>query len=75
MGEEFTEYQNLFFERFLPTREKEKIGRMFALCVGPKEFGFEPEMLEYLQTHPHATLKELEDFSAPFFPEIVIEDD
>ena len=74
MPEEFTEYQELFFNRFLPTKKDSEIGLMFALSVGPKEFGFEPEMLEYLQTHPYATLKELEEFALPFFPEIVEED-
>ena len=74
MGEEFTEYQNLFFDRFLTGKKDSEIGRMFALCAGPKVFGFEKEMLEYLQSHPHATLQELEDFAAPFFPEITEED-
>ena len=75
MEESFTEYQKLFLDRFLPAKKDGEIGLMFALGAGPKEFGFEPEMLEYLQTHPHATLKELEDFSMPFFPEIVEEED
>lgn len=75
MATEFTEYQKLFFDRFLPGKKDGEIGLMFGLCAGPKEFGFEPEMLEYLKTHPYATLKDLDDFAAPFFPEIVIEDD
>ena len=70
MAEKFTEYQNLFFDRFLPERKDSEIGLMFALCAGPKEFGFEPEMLEYLRSHPYATLEELDDFAAQFFPEI-----
>lgn len=73
MDKRFTEYQELFFERFLSGKKDSEIGLMFMLCVGPKEFGFEKEMLEYLQSHPYATLRELEDFAAPFFPEIVEE--
>ena len=74
MEERFTEYQTLFFERFFHQRKDENVGLMFGLCVGPKEFGFEREMLDYLKAHPHATLEELEEFSKPFFPELVEED-
>ena len=75
MEESFTEYQKLFLDRFLPTKKDGEFGLMFALGIGPKEFGFEAEMLEYLKSHPTATLQELERYAKPFFPEIVIEDD
>lgn len=75
MADELTEYQRLLLDRFLPTAQEKEKGTLFALGAGPKEFGFEREMLEYLQSHPYVTLQELDDFAEPFFPEIVIEDD
>lgn len=42
--------------------------------MGAKEFGFEDEIIEYLNAHPHATLQDLDSYAKPFFPEIVEED-
>lgn len=75
MDEVFTEYQQLLLDKFLPSMREKDIGLLFALGAGPKEFGFEQEMLDYLKAHPNATLQELEDFATPLFPEIVIEDE
>ena len=75
MDEKFTEYQQLLLDTFLPTMREQDKGLLFALGAGPKEFGFEQDMLDYLKAHPQATLQELNDFAAPFFPEIVIEED
>gem|GEM_PF-6932304 len=48
---------------------------LLSVGMGAREFGFEKEIMEYLHSHPYATLQELDDFAAPFFPEIVIEGD
>lgn len=74
MDKELTEYQQLLLDKFLPTMQEQDKGLLFALGAGPKEFGFEQDVLNYLKTHPHATLQELNDFASPFFPEIVIEE-
>lgn len=74
MDKKLTEYQQLLLDKFLPTMQEQDKGLLFALGAGPKEFGFEQDVLNYLKTHPHATLQELNDFASPFFPEIVIEE-
>ena len=75
MDEVFTEYQQMLLDKFLPSMSEKDRGLLFALGAGPKEFGFEQEMLDYLKAHPNATLQELDDFAAPFFLEIVIIDE
>lgn len=75
MEEKFSEYQELLLEKFLPSITDKERGLLFCLGAGPKEYGFESEMLEYLKSHPNTTLLELEKFAEQFSPEIVIEDD
>ena len=77
MKNDLTKLQQLLVEMYVKNEPVSKQDRMVLLSVGmgAKEFGFEDEVMEYLQSHPYATLEELDDFAAPFFPEIVIEDD
>lgn len=46
-----------------------------AVFLGASAYDFEEEVMEFLTSHPEATLKELYDFAKPFFPELVIVDD
>ena len=71
-----TKLQQMLAERYVNDEPLSKDDSMILLSVGmgAKAFGFEDEVIEYLETHPHSTLKELDDFAAPFFPEIVEED-
>ena len=77
MKNDLTKLQQLLVERYVKNEPVSKQDRMVLLSVGmgAKEFGFEDEVMEYLQSHPYATLEELDAFAEPFFPEIVIEDD
>ena len=72
-----TKLQKILVERYVKEGPLSKQESMILLAVGmgAKEFGFEEEIIEYLQSHPSATLQELDDFAEPFFPEIVEEDD
>lgn len=72
-----TQLQRILIDKYAPNGPKCKQGRMALLSIGmgAREYGFENEILEYLKVHPYATLRELEDFAEPFFPEIEIVDD
>lgn len=72
-----TELQQMLVERYVKDGPLSKQDSMILLAVGmgAKEFGFEDEIMAYLETHPYATLKELDDFADPFFPELVVEED
>lgn len=72
-----TQLQQMLTDRYAPDGPKSKNDSMILLSVGmgAREFGFEDEIMEYLHTHPHATLEELEKFAGPFFPEIIEEDE
>lgn len=71
-----TQLQQMLTHRYAPNGPKSKNDSMILLSVGmgAREFGFEDEIMEYLHTHPQATLEELEEFADPFFPEIIEED-
>lgn len=71
-----TKLQQMLVERYVKDGPLSKQDSMILLAVGmgAKEFGFEEEIIEYLQSHPYATLQELDAFAEPFFPEIVEED-
>ena len=75
MREDLTPCQEILLERYsgqIKSEEEKMI--MLSVGMGAKEFGFETEIIEYLESHPRATLKELDSFAAAFFPEIVEED-
>ncbi len=76
MAEEFTEYQKLLLDRYLEDSltERER-GILIGVGIGPKEFGFEDEMMDFLHNNPDATLQELDEYAKQFFPEIEIVDD
>lgn len=76
MKNSLTKLQQMLAERYIKDGALSKQDSMILLAVGmgAKEFGFEGEIIEYLRSHPYATLQELDDFAAPFFPEIVEED-
>lgn len=71
-----TKLQQMLVERYVKDGPLSKQDSMILLAVGmgAKEFGFEEETIEYLRSHPYATLHELDVFTEPFFPEIVEED-
>ena len=71
-----TEYQQLLMDRYAGTaKSKFEEGCLISLLLGPKEYGFENEMLGYLNDHPDASIVELDKYSDQFFPEIEIVDD
>lgn len=72
-----TQLQQMLLDRYAKDGPASKQDSMILLSIGmgAKEFDFEKEIMKYLEDHPHATLKELDDFAAPFFPEIVIEEE
>jgi len=74
--DDLTEYQKLLLSRYLheDITEYER-GLLIALGLGPKEFGYEPEMLEWLKAHPNASLKETFDHDSELAPELVVEGD
>lgn len=73
-----TECQKMLIDRYVkedcPVSKKDRM-ILLGVGMGAKEFGFEDEIIAYLNAHPNATLKELDEYAEPFFPEIVIEDD
>ena len=71
-----TQLQQMLSEKYAKDGPASKEASMILLSVGmgAKEFGFEEEVMEYLRSHPDATLQELDAFAAPFFPELVMED-
>ena len=72
-----TECQQMLVDRYKkdgPVSERDRVD-LLTVGLGAKEFGFEKEIIEYLQTHPYATPQELFAFAEPFFPELVMEDD
>lgn len=75
MEDRLTEYQQLLVDRYLPHIKETEKGLLFGLGAGPKEFGFEDEMLAFLMENPEVTLSEMEEYAAQFFPELVVEDD
>lgn len=76
MSHEVNAYQQLLLDRYLDMAKNEQDrGVLIGLGIGPKEYGFEGEMLEYLEKHPDATLQELDDYAAGFYPELIVEDD
>lgn len=75
MEDGLTEYQQRLVDRYLPHVKETEKGLLFGLAAGPKEFGFENEMLAFLMENPEATLSEIEEYAEQFFPELVVEDD
>lgn len=71
-----TQLQQMLIEKYAKDGPASKADSMILLSVGmgAKEFGFEDEIIEYLNAHPHATLQDLDSYAKPFFPEIVEED-
>ena len=76
-GEIVTRLQQMLIEKYAKDGPASKEDSMILLSVGmgAKEFDFEDEIIAYLDKHPNATLKELDEYAEPSFPEIVIEDD
>lgn len=75
MEKDATEYQQLLMERYAGTAaDRAEEGCLISLLLGPKEYGFEKEMQEYLEAHPNASIAELDEYAEQFFPEIEIED-
>lgn len=76
MKHNLTKCQKRLLDRYL-NKVQSKEDRMFLLTVGmgANNFGFEEEIMEYLDAHPDATLQELDEYAAQFFPELVVEDD
>ena len=71
-----TEYQQLLMEKYAGTAgSKFEEGCLISLLLGPKEYGFEDEMMHYLTAHPGASIIELDHYSGQFFPELEIVDD
>lgn len=70
-----TEYQQLLMDRYAGTAQsKFEEGCLISLLLGPKEYGFEEEMMSYLNAHPDASITELDKYADQFFPEIEIVD-
>ena len=69
-----TQCQQMLLDKYKVNSEEDKM-IMMAVGIGAKEYDFEEEVMEFLTSHPEATLKELYDFAKPFFPELVIVDD
>lgn len=76
MEENVSEYQKLLLDRY-STKVKTYQEKMLLVEVGigPKEYGFEDEMLEYLRSHPNASIQAVQKYAEPFFPEMQIVDD
>lgn len=71
-----TEYQQLLMDRYAGTAQsKFEEGCLISLLLGPKEYGFEEEMMGYLNDHPDASIVELDEYSDQFFPELEVVDD
>ncbi len=76
MKKRLTEYQQLLMDRYAGTGKSDyERTCLISLLLGPTEYDFEDEMLEYLKAHPNASIQELDDYAAPFFPELEIVDD
>lgn len=76
MKEEVSAYQQLLLDRYsakVETYEEKML--LIEIGIGPKEYGFEDEMMEYLRNHPNASLQEVQNYAEPFFPELEIVDD
>lgn len=71
-----TQLQQMLIEKYAENGPASKEDSMILRSVGmvAREFGLEEEIIEYLRSHPDATLQELYAFAAPFFPELVMED-
>lgn len=71
-----TQLQMMLLEKYAKDEPWSKKESMVLLSVGmgAREFGFEEEIIAYLNAHPNATLQELDEYAAPFFPEIIIVD-
>lgn len=73
---DLTEYQQLLMDRYAGTAQgKFEEGCLISLLLGPKEYGFEEEMMGYLNDHPDAPIVELYEYSDQFFPELEVVDD
>lgn len=76
MQGKISEYQQALLDRYsAKTRTHEEKMLLVEVGIGPKEYGFEDEMMEYLRSHPNASLEELQKYAEPFFPELEIVDD
>jgi len=76
MQEELTKCQKMLEERYLDKlKSKEDDTIYLSIGMGANSFGFEEEIMEYLEAHPDATLQELDQYAEQFFPELVVEGD
>ncbi len=76
-GLQETEYQKILMERYA-TMAKDKLDRaaLRALYTDPKENGYEDEMLDWVNSHPDATLDDLIRFDFSHYePMEVVDDD
>lgn len=77
MNEEWTALQNRVADLFEDSvydedgniLDKEAHLSYLALVNGPEQYEVEDQMMEYLDAHPHASLKELEDYFWSICPE------
>lgn len=76
MQQELTQGQKMLMDRYFDKVQSDE-DRMILLSVGmgANSFGFEDEIMAYLDAHPDATLQELDEYAEQFFPELVVEDD
>lgn len=74
MEHSLTECQKILIDRYLDGLESKKDEMMFLrVGMGANSFGFEDEIMKYLDAHPDATLQELDEYAEQFFPELVVD--
>lgn len=75
--DEWTDFQNIIADIFENTvydengrvTDEENHGCYLTLINGPQQYEVEDQMMKYLEEHPNATLKELEDHFCNICPE------
>lgn len=76
MGQGMTECQERLLEKYAGKAESKRDEMaLLAVGMGANSFGFEAEIMDFLEKYPKATLQELEEYAKQFFPEIEISDD
>ena len=77
MTEEWTVFQNRVADLFEDSvydesgnvLDEEALGSYLALVNGPEQYEVEDQMMDYLDEHPDASLKEMEDYFWSICPE------
>jgi len=76
MVQEMTECQKLLLKKYAGKAESKRDEMaLLAVGMGANSFGFEVEIMDFLEKYPKATLQELEEYAEQFFPEIEIVND